>query len=194
MFSHSVERALRAALLAHADQTRKGPDNTPYAVHPAHMALMLERAGFHETVVQAALLHDVVEDCDDWSGERLESEFGPGVASLVAELTEDKTLSWEVRKARIAESIPRMSADAAAIKAVDKLHNLEGLRNSLEEAEDPSAVWRHFKGGCERTLEMDARVVEALEKRVPPRLGEALRQSYEALVVVARRPRSVGTP
>ena len=78
------------ALAAHEGQTRKG-SSTPYIVHPLHVATMLARAGADEETIQAGVLHDVVEDCEGWTLERLEDEFGPRVREIVAHLTEDKS-------------------------------------------------------------------------------------------------------
>ena len=47
--------------------------------------------------VQAALLHDTVEDTDT-RPEELEAAFGPEVRALVAEVSDDKSLPKEERK------------------------------------------------------------------------------------------------
>lgn len=178
-FSPGVERAIRVALEAHAGQSRKAAPTVPYAVHPVHVALLLAASGADEEVVQAGLLHDVVEDCPDWDAGRLAAEFGPRVAGIVAELTEDKSLRWEERKRGAIEAVPGLSPAALWIKAIDKLHNLESLCACLEGAADPEAIWEHFTGGRERTLAMARGLVEALGGRVPPLspgLARALRE------------------
>lgn len=186
MFSAGVERALRAAFDAHAGQRRKGLDEVPYATHACHVALILARAGLDETVIQAGLLHDVVEDCPGWSFERVEREFGAEVRALVAELTEDKTRSWEERKRWQVEHVARMSAAALAVKAADVLHNLETLGADLRLAPDSSAVWERFRGGRVRTLARSAELVGALEPRVPVALAGALRGALNELERLAR--------
>ena len=92
MFSAHVERALRVAHDAHDGQERKG-GGVPYILHPLHVTLILARVGADEVTLQAAILHDVVEDCDGWTLERVEREFGSEVRSVVAEVTEDKSKS-----------------------------------------------------------------------------------------------------
>jgi hypothetical protein len=42
-------------------------------------------------------------------------------------------------------------------------------------------IWKRFHGGRDRTMEMSERLVEAVEKRVPPKIGRALRKSLESL-------------
>jgi len=173
-YSADVERALLACMRAHGGQFRKGGDEVPYAVHPIHMALILSRAGASDALIQAALLHDVVEDCEDWTDERLRSEFGDEVAQIVEQLTEDKSLSWTERKTWAMEHVSEMTQDAIFVKAADKLHNLESLAAQLEEAADTADVWKHFTGGRERTLEMSRGLVDVLSGHLPEALSRAL--------------------
>lgn len=180
MFSHDVERALRAALDAHAGQTRKG-SSIPYATHPVHVAMILARVGAAEPVLQAALLHDVVEDCDDWTPERVEFEFGPQVAAIVAQLTEDKGRTWEERKQAAVDHVPHMSGEAVLVKAADKLHNLSTLLAELRAARHPDDVWRHFTRGPAQTLELAGRLIEALAVRIPDALAGELRRTLGEL-------------
>lgn len=180
MFDPGIERAVRAATIAHAEQTRKGSE-LPYITHPAHVAMILVRVGASSATVQAGLLHDVVEDCDDWTFERLESEFGAEVTAIVAELTEDKSKTWEERKFAAAEKATTMSAEGALVKAADQLHNLKALEESLESASDPDEVWARFNGGRTATIEMATRLLEALTGRVDPRITEA---SVRALAAI----------
>jgi len=186
MFSQAVERALRTAIAAHEGQLRKGLEPVPYVTHSFHVALILARSGLDEVVIQAGLLHDVVEDCEGWSLERVEVEFGAEVRSIVAELTEDKTQTWDERKQDGIDKIASMSAPALSIKAADKLHNLATLAAELRTAADPNEVWKRFTGGRERTLEMSARLVAELEPRVQPELARGLRQALRELLALAR--------
>ena len=180
MYSEDVERAIRTALEAHAGQTRKGTDH-PYAVHPIHIALLLTRHGAAEHVIQAGLLHDVVEDCDGWDLVRLETEFGTEVTAIVAELTEDKGRTWEERKRAGIDKVATMSPDAATIKAADKLHNLTAMVRDLAAAESAETFWSPFNGGRERTIEMARELIAALAKRVSADLARALEETVDRL-------------
>jgi guanosine-3',5'-bis(diphosphate) 3'-pyrophosphohydrolase len=142
------------------------------------MALILASTGAREALIQGALLHDVVEDCDEWSAERLRDEFGDDVADIVADLTEDKSKSWEERKNWALEHVPHMSDDSVTVKAADKLHNLESLAISLNQATSTDEVWAKFNGGREKTIEKDARLVDALANRVGGVLGDELRAAF----------------
>ncbi len=192
MYSSIIERALHAAIAAHEGQSRKGDSASPYITHPMHVALMLARFGLDDDVVAAGLLHDVIEDCDGWSVERVQAEFGPHVAGIVAQLTEDKARSWAERKSAGIEKVPHMSPEAASVKACDKLHNLHSLVNQLRAADDPEQVWAKFNGGRERTLSMSRELVEALTQRVDARIAKALRSALHALYEISeeRLPRS----
>jgi myo-inositol-1(or 4)-monophosphatase len=181
VYSAAVERALAVAVAAHADQRRKG-NGDPYAVHPLHMALELARLGLDEVTVQAALLHDVVEDCEGWDRSGIEHAFGREVAAVVAELTEDKAQSWEQRKRAALEHVPHLSPRALVVKAADVLHNLVSLERRLAECGDVPIVWNVFRGGRTRTLEQHRRMVALLLPRAPAPLAEALAGTLERVL------------
>jgi (p)ppGpp synthase/HD superfamily hydrolase len=164
---------------------RKSPHSVPYIVHPVHVALMLSGLGEDDTVIQAGLLHDVVEDCEDWTLERLEDEFGTSVASLVAEVTEDKSRSWDERKQTAIDHVPHLSPGALVVKGCDKVHNLRNLVAELRDTDDRDAVWSRFTGGRDRTLAMSRGLVEALRLRIEGPLNHALRDVLEELEKVA---------
>lgn len=177
MFSAELEKALRVAEIAHRGQERKGPERTPYVLHPIHCALLLARLGYPDAVIQAAILHDVVEDCEGWTVDRVEAEFGRETADIVAQLTEDKSKSWEERKSWQIEHVRELTPHALAVKAADKLHNLSTLAADLAAAPDPNAIWQRFEGGRDRTIAMARALVEELAPRVEPGLGRALREA-----------------
>ena len=161
-WSEGVEKALWVAHSAHDGQVRKGPDQAPYVTHSVHVALMVTRWGGDDEVIQAALLHDVVEDCDDWTLERLQDVFGDRVAHIVDQLSEDKSQTWEERKLAAIESVPELTPDALLVKAGDKLHNLQSLLAELHRPGPDAEVWERFTGGRDRTLTMDRRIVNSL--------------------------------
>jgi (p)ppGpp synthase/HD superfamily hydrolase len=190
MFSEAIERAIHVSIAAHAGQKRKGAVDTPYVVHPIHVALVLARHDADEETIQAGLLHDVVEDCPGWTVARVEVEFGARVAAIVGDLTEDKSKSWEERKRWAVQHVAHMSAEAAAVKAADKLHNLASLLQELRASADHAAVWAKFKGGRERTLAMSGELVDALHARVESPLTRELVATMRALRDAASSPSS----
>ena len=80
----ATTKALELSLEAHKGQTRKSGE--PYIVHPILVAAITAKVSNDEMMVQAALLHDVVEDTD-YTIEELEHEFGYDVAHMVEGLT-----------------------------------------------------------------------------------------------------------
>ena len=79
-----TQKAFDLAQQAHEGQHRKSGE--PYIVHPILVAAITAWISNDETMVQAALLHDVVEDTD-FTIEELEAIFGDDVAHMVEGLT-----------------------------------------------------------------------------------------------------------
>ncbi len=177
MYSERIERAIRLTLHAHAGQIRKADPQVPYASHPLHVAIMVQEAGGGEDSVIAALLHDLLEDTDV-TPEDLHDEFGAEVSTIVQEVSEDKSLPWHERKARMVERLRSASPEACMIAAADKIHNLE----TLVDAHDRfgPAIWHAFRGRPEETMQFNADVAEALRGRVPPEMESALARAIES--------------
>jgi len=135
----TVQRILAAARFAavkHAGQKRKGVNGEPYVNHLIEVAELIAGCGdaLDADLVIAGLLHDTVEDVGVTLAE-LEQEFGAGVAALVAEVTDDKSLPKETRKALQIKNAPKKSTRAQVIKLADKISNLRSLLAS------PPADW-----------------------------------------------------
>lgn len=101
---------------------------TPYVNHPINVCTILSvEAGIKDdAVLMAALLHDVVEDTDATFAD-VEQQFGPDVASLVREVTDDKSLEKQERKRLQIENASKTTSRAKLIKLADKLDNLRDL-------------------------------------------------------------------
>lgn len=80
----STVKALELSISAHEGQTRKSGE--PYVVHPILVAAITAAYSDDETMVQAALLHDVVEDTEI-GVEMILNMFGEDVTHLVEGLT-----------------------------------------------------------------------------------------------------------
>src|SRR6266478_6062750 len=94
-----IQRILAAAQFAaekHAQQRRKGEAQEPYINHLIEVARLIADSSdqLDPELIMAGLLHDTVEDTGV-TKEELAHKFGPDVASLVAEVTDDKTLPKE---------------------------------------------------------------------------------------------------
>ena len=92
-------KAIAFAADKHRHQRRKDAEASPYINYPIAVATVLAAEGdvSDETTLVAAALHDTVEDTQTTFVE-LEEHFGPDVAGLVRELTDDKSLAKVERK------------------------------------------------------------------------------------------------
>ena len=129
-------KAVAFAAEKHRNQRRKDAEASPYINHPIALANVLANEGrvSDASVLCAAVLHDTIEDTETTEAE-LVSTFGQHVASIVLEVTDDKTLEKQVRKQRQIEHAPHISDSAKLVKLADKICNLRDILAS------PPAAW-----------------------------------------------------
>ncbi|KAI8812758.1 HD domain-containing protein [Cladochytrium replicatum] len=158
MESLLVLKAAAFAAEKHKLQLRKD-NSTPYINHPIAVALAIAEAGVSDpATLQAALLHDTVEDTDT-TIEELAQVFGDEVSSLVAEVTDDKSLPKDVRKRLQIEEAPSKSHKAKIVKLADKLANLRDLQVHVPLGWSGQRVKEYFEwakkvtDGCKGTNE-----------------------------------------
>jgi (p)ppGpp synthase/HD superfamily hydrolase len=120
-----IARAADFAARAHVRQRRKGDAAEPYVNHLSEVALLLTEAtgGQDAPLIAAGWLHDTLEDTAT-EREELEALFGPDVAAIVAEVTDDKSLKKAERKRMQVETAPSKSPQARMLKIADKTSNL----------------------------------------------------------------------
>ena len=126
--TRKVFQALAFAAHKHRDQRRKDEGASPYINHPIALAnILVNEGGITDHVVLcAAILHDTIEDTETTYGE-LVAEFGKDIADVVAEVTDDKDLDWQVRKSLQIEHAAHASPRAKLVKLADKTCNLRDL-------------------------------------------------------------------
>ena len=168
-----IARAEAFARHHHAAHTRKGAAAEPYALHLAEVAALVRLWGGDEIALAAAWLHDTVEDCDGITGDTIRDAFGPEVAGIVLELTDDKSLPKAERKARQVANAPGKSARAALIKCADKTSNVSAVGAS------PPVHWDQDRR--EAYIAWGAQVVDAL-----PHLPEAARAGFATACALSR--------
>lgn len=137
--AEEVQRILAAAQFAaqcHTTQKRKGEAGEPYINHLIEVAELVACSSdvLDTNLVIAAFLHDTVEDTGV-TPEEIERRFGSDVASLVMEVTDDKSLPKETRKALQVKNAHKKSPRAQTLKLADKISNLRSLLSS------PPANW-----------------------------------------------------
>ena len=126
-------KALEFATIMHNGQYRH--DGTPYINHPIRVAnyvMEFKKSKQLDTLITSAYLHDTIEDTSATYYDIVDN-FGPQVASIVLELTNDEDLKNEIGKARYLEiKMKNMSSWALVIKLCDRLDNIMDMRNSNE--------------------------------------------------------------
>ena len=128
-------KAVDYCISSHDGQTRKSGE--PYSIHPILVTSFVAHMGGDESMLIAALLHDVVEDteCDE---EQLTFDFGKDVCSLVNGLT--KIVAIRKDELVSSNSNEKLTASAMSfrkmllasiedvrvlfIKLCDRLHNM----------------------------------------------------------------------
>ena len=126
---------VRAAAFAadkHRKQRRKDAEASPYINHPIAVAnVLVSEGGIDDPVVLcAAVLHDTIEGTETKVDE-LRALFGSTVASVVLEVTDDKSLDKPLRKQRQIEHAPHLSRQAQLVKLADKICNLRDIQTGL---------------------------------------------------------------
>jgi len=184
-----IERAYEDAKDAFRDVERDNGD--PYLVHVRAVAIILIdylfifsridlRISAHE-ILAAALLHDVVEDCPEWSLSRINRDYGRNVAWLldyvskrpVAEFGGDKNKQLSFYHGRFVTA----PLEFFLIKLADRLHNQltlwscdeQKIRNKIEQTKEYYIIWAKRWGILAHELEAttqdaDKRIKEHIEQ------------------------------
>lgn len=125
-----VREAFRFSDAAHLGQFRRSGE--PYITHPVAVAGILAKWRMDVAALQAALLHDVMED-SGVSKSDLIAKFGPVVADLVDGVSKLDRLHFATQAEAQAENFRKMLLAMAhdvrviLIKLADRLHNIRTL-------------------------------------------------------------------
>ena len=126
----AIRRSYAFAEERHRGQLRRSGE--PFITHPVGCARICAELGMDGLAIQAALLHDTVEDTDAQLSE-VEDAFGPEVAALVDGVTKLTKIHFESQAEHQAENyrklIVSMSSDIRVliVKLADRLHNMRTL-------------------------------------------------------------------
>lgn len=132
----AIERAYNYAKDAFRDVEREGGGR--YFEHIRAVALILIdylRVKDYRLII-AALLHDIVEDCPEWTIERVRNEFGDYVAYLVDYLSKPDKADYPTKEARdhaYHERFENAPREFFLIKLADRLHNIITLASCPKE-------------------------------------------------------------
>lgn len=177
----AVLKAADAAARWHVHQKRKGAAQEPYINHLLEVASLVADAtdGKDPDLVIAALLHDAIED-QEVPREMIAEVFGEDVASLVDEVTDDKSLEKGERKRLQVAHASKKSDRAKIIKLADKTSNLRtisaspspewSVKRRLEYVAWARQVAEGLRGVNARLEAEFDKAAEAAERSVAPRL------------------------
>ena len=131
--SEGLIKAIQFATWKHRDQKRKSIGDIPYIIHPIRVCQILieNGCGYNLPLLQAALLHDTVEDTDTTLDE-IHDIFDITVKRLVEEVSDNKSLPKEQRKRLQILNAEDKSDDAKLLALADKIANLEDLSRGPE--------------------------------------------------------------
>ncbi len=127
-----IQKAYTFAFYSHDGQQRR--DGSNYITHPVEVALILLELRMDPDTICAALMHDVLEDCDVNKG-NLRELFGEDVAEIVDGVSKLGKLDITARMDRDANNLQKMmlaiSKDVRVVlvKICDRLHNMRTIEH-----------------------------------------------------------------
>lgn len=116
-----VNKAFILMKEAHKEQFRD--EGLPYYIHPLKVAHDLLKKDASYEVIVSALLHDVLEDCQDIQEADLEKIFGVNILTTIRRLTK---ITHSGEKMDINDYLSKIAEDPSAIKvkAQDRINNI----------------------------------------------------------------------
>lgn len=132
-----IERAYSTAKDAFRQEARDDGERYFEHLRAVALILMVYMRVRDANIIAAGLLHDIVEDIEHWSQERLATEFNHDIGELVWWVSKpslDKFLGNKTARNRAYhQNLRRAPRRAILIKLADRLHNLLTLWNCEEE-------------------------------------------------------------
>ncbi len=167
IYTKKIKEAVRFSIKTHEvyqKQKRKGKD-IAYITHPLTVGIILARAGAHEDVIVAGILHDTIEDSTEEkkvTARMIEERFGKHVTKLVLSVTEqNRKRSWDEVKKEALEHIARFSNDSLLVKSADIISNTSELIDDY--GKDGGKVFDRFFSSKEKYLEHQLALIRAIK-------------------------------
>ena len=129
-----IRKAFDYAVEAHQKQRRRSGE--AYVFHPIAVAkIVASEIGLDAISIASALIHDVVEDNNDHSIEKIEKEFGQNISKIVDGLTKIGKLNTKgysdvsIQAENYRKMLLTLNDDVRVIiiKIADRLHNMQTL-------------------------------------------------------------------
>lgn len=153
-----LNAAIRFAVDRHAGQLRKGT-NHPYIIHPMEVMSILVRMDADANLLIAGVLHDTVEDTDATIDE-IVMLFGEDVGALVANHSEDKSMTWNERKQHAIKELKTADKRLKMLVMADKLSNLRSIAADYHKLGE--LLWERFNASAEKQSWYYSEVQDAL--------------------------------
>lgn len=166
----------------------------PVVAHVMTVGMIVQRAGWDDETVAAALLHDALEDADRHGRtlrrERLHALVGETVTARVEAVTETKLddegrfRTWRDRKEGYLATLRRAAPEAVAVSLADKLHNLWSINEALARGQDvftTTPARRGLSAGPEQQRWFHRAVLDASRTHDDPRLAPLRTRLVEEL-------------
>lgn len=179
-----IQRAIDLVSKLHLGQMRKSDPELPYISHLFSVAWILSSYTQDEDVIVAGLLHDVLEDVKGYYYSDLVKDFGPRVADIVKEVSEDndpndesgRKMPWKECKEKYIEGLKKDGQEALMVSAADKIHNLQTMTYHYKNRGED--LWNSFSAPKEEQLWFYEEVFKVLESRLE---NEIMNQYREEL-------------
>lgn len=167
-----LEGAIAFSIEKHKGQRRKG-NGHPYILHPMEVLVILlsiKESKNTLLLATAAILHDVVEDCEV-TIEEIAKEFGTQVAALVDELTSDPTQIKLLGKTEyLKHKMEKMSSYGLCVKLVDRLVNIKDMKSMsqtfiLKQISSTEEIFLHLEKNRKLT-KTHKRLIKMIKKEI----------------------------
>lgn len=142
---NDVRKSFTLASDIHKDQFRQSGE--PYIIHPLNVAKNILDMEIYDTdTICACLLHDTIEDGEDFSKEDIASIINPTVAELVDGVTKMRRMNFSTKEEQVLANTRKitngLSKDVRIIliKLADRLHNMQTLDFKKPEKQRENAI------------------------------------------------------
>ncbi len=184
ILTKKIQKALNLAALKHNGQIRKS-SKLPYIVHPFSVAIILSKFTNDEDVITAGLLHDLLEDAENYSYQDLKNDFGGKVADIVLGISEKKDLNqeksaketWQERKINYLNNLKNQNQESFLVCGADKIHNLRSMTRIYRERKEK--MWEDFNAPLERQIWYYEAVLKTLKEKLNNPIIEELESEFE---------------
>lgn len=141
----NVKKSFHLASDIHKNQFRQSGE--PYIIHPLNVAKnALSMEIYDADTICACLLHDTIEDGEDFSKEDIARIINPTVSELVDGVTKMRRMNFSTKEEQVLANTRKitngLSKDVRIIliKLADRLHNMETLDFKKAEKQRENAV------------------------------------------------------